>query len=57
MHDKMAICLENLHKKEEALIWIHKGREYENVNDLDMLILDVVEYRLTHENYKKIIFI
>ena len=23
------------------------------VNDLDMLILDVVEYRLTHENYKK----
>ena len=50
---KMAICLENLHKKEEALIWIHKGREYENVNDLDMLILDVVEYRLTHENYKK----
>lgn len=50
---KMAICLENLNNKEDALTWIEKGKKYEKVKDLDLLMLDVVEYRLTHKDYKK----
>ena len=49
---KLAICLEAMNLKEEAKEYLHHGLlQKEQMDEVEILMLEVVQYRIDHEQY------